>query len=283
MKTNHPAQWGVVLALLSTPVASQGPPTCNMSDDCRKEGEYCSSTGFCLQSGDCRRADDCTAFGNDIFLPDCLGTVTCELGQCGKTCYEMEDGDGVSCTSDTDCDGENEYCAQGLCTQQGGCFSDEDCINPSNARWGDKYCLGYLHCSGEGLCDRVCGVDCKNGSTSVECLVNPCDVEDWTKVDEAVSCSMTTCDGECKTVLFDAAGEVLSKDISTADDEAIEPEDIKSGAKLRGDKIEAPIKTMSGLDSPKLDPNPTLNLESSAIRVTSILAIIAAVLVAAIV
>jgi hypothetical protein len=91
--------------------------------------------------------------------------------------------------------------------KHGSCQSDTDCVNPSNINWGDKKCFGYLHCTEAGFCDRVCGEDCKNGSIAANCFANPCDVEPM--CEEAVSCQMSTCDGECKALFFGEAGEVV--------------------------------------------------------------------------
>jgi len=161
-------------------------------------------------------------------LPTCIGPVSCDEGTCSKSCdsvsveeaqEDSENGDPVvidmaSCTSDSDCltlaserSVTGWYCAQGVCMDQGSCQSETDCYNPSNILWNAKKCMGYLDCTKEGICDIVCGEECKNGSRSAQCVVNPCDVEDM--CEEAVSCSMTACDGECKAMFFDATGNVV--------------------------------------------------------------------------
>merc|ERR1711935_915857 len=73
--------------------------------------------------------------------------------------------------------------------------------------------MGYVHCNDAELCDIQCGEECKNGSRAAQCVENPCDVEPMCT--EAVSCQMTTCDGECNTLFFDAAGAVVDCDSST--------------------------------------------------------------------
>ena len=223
-------------------------------------------TAFVLPSMTCAIPDDCTAIGYDIMMPACVGTVTCEEGICGKVCdgmvVEESKADtatavdleisGMSCASDADCNSmttstarsatpDSMYCAQGTCAKQGSCYYDLDCINRANILWNDKRCFGYVHCTEQGLCDRVCGEDCKSGDRAAECLEDVCETNDWSAVEGAVSCTMYKCKGGCDTVLFDASGGVVGLKEPPA-----------------GHKKDDP-KTL-----PELDKD-VLNLESSAI------------------
>ena len=136
-------------------------------------------------------------------------------------------------------------------------------MNPANFYF-DKKCMGYLHCNDEGLCDRECGVMCKNGSRSAECFTNSCD--SLPENCGHTSCVMTTCDGECKAVLFDAAGIVMPGCIPDITRE--EPADVNFVAPPENE-----------------DPNTaSINrLGSSAVRATSVFAILASCLAAVIV
>lgn len=250
---------------------------CADNSECA-QGDYCASNGICLPSMSCAIPDDCTATGNDIMMPACVGTVTCDEGMCGKVCDGIDESksdnasavdieiSGMSCTSDADCNSmttstarsatpDSMYCAQGTCAKQGSCYSDLDCINPVNILWNDKRCFGYLHCTEQGMCDRVCGEDCKSGERAAECFEDVCETNDWSAVEGAVSCTMYKCKGGCDTVLFDATGQIAG---------------LKEAG---GDKKDDP-KTL-----PELDKD-VLNLESSAMRATSMVAILAAVLAA---
>jgi len=198
---------------------------CMTSDDCGME-EYCTGNGICLPNGTCDQVEDCSNQENLFMAVTCVGTLSCDAGWCSKTCDstpvvdETADNESPvivdlsSCASDSDCVGlastrsiNDWYCAQGVCMHHGSCQSDTDCFNPSNSNWADKKCFGYLHCTEDGFCDRVCGEDCKNGSIAANCIANPCDVEPM--CEEAVSCETSTCDGECKALFFGAAGEVV--------------------------------------------------------------------------
>lgn len=266
------------------------PETCASNDECPIDS-YCAGNSKCLKFGYCDRIADCTAEGHDIFFPACLGTISCENEQCAKTCdeavpifTEKEDGDNgapvevnvISCVTDTDCNtnaltantrsafpGEEMYCAAGVCSKPGTCVSDEDCMNPSNFYF-DKKCMGYVFCNGEGLCDRECGVMCKNGSKFAECLANPCDT--LPENCGHTSCVIDACDNECGTILFDAMGNVMPGCISDL---------------LREDPVD--VNFVPPPESE--DPNETQinRFGSSAVRATSIFAILAAVLAAVIV
>merc|ERR1712078_550787 len=223
-----------------------GGPTCSTSDDCPNDLDYCSTSGICRKPGSCIKVEDCALTDNVFPMVACVGRQYCDDGMCGMECgvfpevpidgQPFEEGQPVderdqadnespvdveftSCTSDSDCvtssatrSMEPKYCAQGVCMNHGSCLSDSDCVNPSNFIWSDKKCLGYLYCTSEGLCDRNCGEICKNGSKSVDCFANPCDTQPM--CDEAASCVMDTCDGECSAVYFDKAGEVLDCSIT---------------------------------------------------------------------
>ncbi len=258
------------------------PESCTTNDECPIDS-YCAGNSKCLKFGYCDRVADCTALGHDIFFAACLGTISCENEQCGKTCddaipifSEKEGGDNgtpvevnvISCSTDADCNtstltattrsafpGEEMYCAAGVCSKPGSCFSDEDCMNPANFYF-DKKCMGYLHCNGEGLCDRECGEMCKNGSRSAQCFTNPCD--SLPENCGHTSCAMTTCDEECKAVLFDTAGNVMTGCIPD-------------------------INFVAPPESEDPGSSSINRLGSSAVRETSVFAILAACLAAVIV
>lgn len=209
------------------------PGSCFTTADCGME-EYCSNDGVCLKNGSCNLEEDCSTSDNLYAVAMCIGTVSCDMGVCAKTCDsepvvegkdKIENGSPVAidvntCASDSDCltlatgrSATGLFCAEGVCMDQGTCLTDNDCLNPSNILWTAKKCMGYVHCNDAGLCDIQCGEECKNGSRAAQCVVNPCEVEPMCT--EAVSCQMTTCDGECNTLFFDAAGAVVDCDSST--------------------------------------------------------------------
>jgi len=280
------------------------PTKCKAISDCEPD-QFCTGNGYCRPSGSCDSEADCEHPDNDVFLPFCVGTVTCEANKCGKVCNGevtvtppdsgAEDGSAVdlnvvvSCTSDDDCTttaternaGVEKYCAQGVCTNHGRCFSDEDCINPGNFIFADKKCMGYQFCNEEGRCDRECGESCKNGSRAVQCFTNPCDSVDLESCG-AARCAMWTCDGECSSLLFDAAGNVMTScDVTAASRPEFERGETPSAEKASGESppVDSDVK-LPTLEEPDVA---IMNLQSSAIRATSILAIVAAVLAAAIV
>jgi len=162
---------------------------------------------------------------------------------CGIVCDSQPGPDlPVSCTQDSDCafttsttrsseGAKEQYCAQGVCRDHGACRSDSDCHNPSNILWNDKRCAGYLHCTEEGMCDRVCGEDCKNGSKAVQCFADPCSAS----CPEAKSCYASYCDGECRAEYFNAAGEVFD-----CGSEAV------GGSKFAGDEPPKEVKPLKG-------------------------------------
>jgi len=264
---------------------------CGTSLDCA-DGEYCAGNGSCLPFGACDVPGDCTALGNDIFFPACVGTIFCEAGMCGKTCdgagepfpakeFDGEDGSAVDieifCTTDDDCNNsitaatarsafphEELYCAAGTCKPQGYCSTDNDCINPSNIYFSDKRCIGFLFCTEEGKCDRECSSLCKDGSLMAQCDTNPCDTNDWASCDGAASCVLTTCGNTCDYMLFDAAGNVLP-DCAVASNPTIDGSVsiTKDGA--------TDFVTREGEDSAQ----EVMSLESSAVRATSLVAVVA--------
>merc|ERR1712072_591770 len=69
--------------------------------------------------------------------------------------------------------------------------------------------MGYPTCTEEGLCDRVCGEPCKDGSRYANCLIDPCDARE-SLCPEAVSCRSHNCGGACEAVYFAADGTVLA-------------------------------------------------------------------------
>jgi hypothetical protein len=248
------------------------PTKCKAISDCEPD-QFCTGNGYCRPSGSCDSVADCEHPDNDVFLPFCVGTVTCEANQCGKVCNGevtvtppesgAEDESAVdinvvvSCTSDEDCIttsternmGIEKYCAQGVCTNHGRCFSDEDCINPANFIYFDKKCMGYQFCDEEGMCDRECGERCKNGSRGVDCFTNPCDNVDLESCG-AARCAMRTCDGECSSLLFDAAGKVMTScDVTAASRPELERGETTSTEKASGES--PPVD--SGVKLPTLE------------------------------
>lgn len=265
--------------------------TCTTSADCEKEEEYCAGNGTCLGFGGCDREGDCVNADNEFMMIACVGTVTCGDGMCGKTCDSgdiidekitseidttKEDGSAVSikvsqCKSDSDCISIttsttraavlDSYCAHGVCTKHSSCFTDEDCINPSNLLFKDNECIGHLRCTEMGMCDRVCGEECKNGSTSVQCFANPCDTQPL--CDGAVSCAMTTCDGACNALFYTADGEEFScgSVVMPWDDNT------KDGSSSSGD-----TKGETTTDSDNLDSSAVFRGTSSYVLLVALLA-----------
>jgi len=238
---------GVVQGSDSSVSISNPVVNCTDSTDCDgddDEWDYCASDGVCLGPGMCTVVEDCDNIENQFFdygILECEGTKDCVQGQCFMICEEApvdpivdpipEDGEATavvapstSCTSDADCnisasttrtvdlDRGSMYCAQGTCMDMGSCLSDMDCMNPVNI-FDDKRCAGYLTCDDSGMCDRICGEMCKNGSRSVKCVVDPCDPTRFNASElcpVSVSCRSSYCDGACNAVYFDAAGESLN-------------------------------------------------------------------------
>jgi len=217
---------------------------CTNTTDCDvgdEEEEYCASDGVCLENGMCNVVEDCHNMENLYAVTLCMGTIECLEGRCFMNCDVapvepiVDPAPENYCTSDADCniststtrsvelDRGDRYCAQGICMDMGSCLSDMDCMNPVNM-FDDKRCAGYLTCDDSGMCDRICGEMCKNGSQSVKCVADPCaptlfNASELCPV--SVSCRSSYCDGACNAVYFDAAGEVLNADCEYVDvDEA---------------------------------------------------------------
>lgn len=186
----------------------------------------------------------------------------------------------IFCTTDDDCNsksnvttattrsafpGDEMYCAAGTCKHQGHCSTDNDCINPSNIYFNDKRCAGYLFCTEQGTCDRECSTTCKDGSLMAQCFADACDTNDWASCQGADSCIMTTCNGTCDFMIFDAAGNVLP--------ECVIGEDpiVSNGSISRSKEDSTDFVTSEGATSTQ-----SMNLESSATaaRATSVLALL---------
>jgi len=156
----------------------------------------------------------------------------------------------------------------------GSCLSDIDCSNPVNV-FDDKRCAGYLTCDSSGMCDRICGEMCKNGSRSaMDCPVDPCNIG---LCPDSVSCQRTSCDEVCDVVYFDAAGEVLTNcDESVVADGAVDDgtntkngSDSSSISKTTEKEADAePTATLMNSDSGGAFQ--TMILSASAIFVTSL-------------
>lgn len=206
--------------------------------------QYCDADGFCDREcgvecpGGQRPAQCNTTKCDTTELSSCADAVSCSPDYCNdcsgdfydeagfviEECIDMDNANAtavqapsISCTRDEDClslvprqraeDGSDHFCGQGTCMEMGSCLSDSDCINPANM-FQDKMCAGYLTCDDDtGMCDRICGETCKNGSRSVQCFADPCSVTD--ACPGSVSCQSTTCDGACNAIYFDAAGQLL--------------------------------------------------------------------------
>jgi len=85
---------------------------------------------------------------------ECVGTMTCEEGMCGKTCDVTEPEDGT-CSNSFDC-GVEEYCAgNGMCLANGACEDVKDCSNADNL-FPIISCMGTIFCE-EGMCGKTCG------------------------------------------------------------------------------------------------------------------------------
>jgi hypothetical protein len=158
------------------------PPSCASDFDCQ-EGEYCSD-GTCLQQGQCTDIVDCFNPSNIYPSIACVGPLTCDAGQCGRTCGPAcpDGSDFVACldnpcsVTSEDCLAESpvscvaDYCggcnairfdAMGsqVCmpsTTKSTCATDSDCLD-------DEYCSDGT-CRKEGECGDV--VDCFNPSNS---------------------------------------------------------------------------------------------------------------------
>jgi len=144
----------------------------------------------------------------------------------GNDIAALKEPSPTTCTSDKDCisakigrstplDRNGSYCAQGVCMDMGSCISDSDCHNPINV-FDDLRCIGFLTCGDDGMCTRVCGEPCKDGSKQINCFINPCDTKQYCS--GAVSCQANYCGETCEAVYYNAAGEVIT-DCEYAKDE----------------------------------------------------------------
>jgi len=133
-----------------------------------------------------------------------------------------------SCNTDADCysnsiaaaiGGSKRYCAQGVCMDGGSCLSDIDCENPKN-QFDDKRCMGYLTCTEKGVCDRICGEPCKDGSPYDNSMKDPCKASKRL-CPEAVSCEAHRCGGATEALYFAADGTILSDCPGAADLELV--------------------------------------------------------------
>jgi hypothetical protein len=107
----------------------------------------------------------------------------------------------ASCTNDTDCKGDGQFCSAGECREAGSCGSLLDCRNPSNI-YPTIECVGYLECL-----DDQCGIQCSAefcpNNDTVNCFAAPCNV---TKCEEPyVSCVEDYCGG-CNALFFNSTG-----------------------------------------------------------------------------
>jgi hypothetical protein len=99
------------------------------------------------------------------------------------------------------------YCARGFCLEKGTCGTDDDCDNPAN-EFDTIFCVGYYQCN-EGVCGRVCGPSCADGSVEEVCEPDPCASNPTCP--GSVSCINDRCNG-CNAVYFSASGFKMSCD-----------------------------------------------------------------------
>eukprot|EP00534_Pseudo-nitzschia_fraudulenta_P008070 CAMPEP_0201142038 /NCGR_PEP_ID=MMETSP0851-20130426/3664_1 /ASSEMBLY_ACC=CAM_ASM_000631 /TAXON_ID=183588 /ORGANISM="Pseudo-nitzschia fraudulenta, Strain WWA7" /LENGTH=655 /DNA_ID=CAMNT_0047415479 /DNA_START=269 /DNA_END=2239 /DNA_ORIENTATION=+ len=250
---------------------------CDGASDYCSSGGTCLRVGECSTLGDCTNEDNgpypvascmgtLECAGNGMCAMDCTTEPIPALPAPGAEVSPPvidQGGDGsslpvdvslVSCASDADCNvvsttrlaGNSTgaawpppmYCAQGTCRKQGFCSTVEDCTNPSNNRWADKKCVGYLVCdAATSTCDRVCGSQwCPKGSRYTPCVVDPCiaAVEDVVPPGSpclnSVSCRTTNCDGGCNALYYDASGTPIEK----CDAPAPIPGETTSGTPITG-------------------------------------------------
>ena len=159
---------------------------------------------------------------------------------------DSESESNKSCTADSDCSEETEYCAQGTCLTDGRCLSSSDCINPNNFRFQDIKCMGYQYCAFTsdtdtagldrvvdvdvtvlqskstswvgvvvGHCTRKCGAFCEQKQQErTRCSVTGCSDDTITMMRSRcpgiVSCVVDYCDDNCTGIYFDASGSVLT-------------------------------------------------------------------------
>ena len=75
----------LLCGLLEADGNSGGDTTCESTKDC-KEDEYCGNKGMCMTVGTCIDSPDCLLKDHGLFFIQCVGTVTCNDGMCGKVC-----------------------------------------------------------------------------------------------------------------------------------------------------------------------------------------------------
>jgi len=213
--------------------------SCNTVTDCENPSNVFDS-GLCdgplsCDDGRCRkqcRAGQCPD-GRFVKCPadPCSLTkcdepyTTCKNDYCGgcKAIFLNDVGDqvctsasdqGIKCSSDSDCDQENEFCSGGECRAHGTCSTIRDCQNPAN-RYSLVKCMGYLTCT-KGLCGLECsGTPCSDGD-QVNCASQPCKV---TACDEPYESCVDNYCGGCNAIFFNARGENVcsSQDTVTND------------------------------------------------------------------
>jgi hypothetical protein len=168
-----------------------------VSDPCVDYAFGCSIAASCVANycGECS-----TILFNDagFVLDDCNHNST------GISDANATEFSGESCMSDMDCaEDESEYCANGICLTIGQCKEPIDCFNPANGPYPVPACVGYLDCP-ENFCTLQCGPECPGGEERVVCPdPTTCNV---TSCDEAVSCNIDGCGGECTEIFFNEAG-----------------------------------------------------------------------------
>merc|ERR1712161_101280 len=91
------------------------------------------------------------------------------------------------------------------------CVTDTDCHNPSNEKFKDTKCVGYLFCdTAVNRCERQCtGFTCPDEVPATDCRVTGCDTR--IACQGSVNCVVDTCDANCKGIFFDSSGTVLEE------------------------------------------------------------------------
>lgn len=210
--------------------------------------------------------DECNAINFDA-----AGSV---ITDCTANTRDAKNSTGYApCNSDSDCftkqidrssslDKNGWFCAQGVCMDMGSCVSDSDCNNPMNV-FDDIRCSGFISCGDDGMCTRVCGESCKDGSKQIECPFDPCNRKDFCI--DAVSCRANRCGGKCEAMYYNAAGEIID-----------ECESVEADATVN-DATDS-TKTNPVLDDTKAEP---IANDSSAMAVSvSITAVVSSLLLA---
>jgi len=132
----------------------------------------------------------------------CGGCNAIFINEAGKQVCTVEESSLKACKANTDCNADEEYCAQGTCRPHGFCSTVRDCQNPSN-QYNVIFCMGYLTCE-----NNVCGVECSGSScangTATSCLASPCNV---TKCGERYETCVDDYCGGCNAIFFNATGD----------------------------------------------------------------------------